>query len=250
MAKVPKFMKIQQAFSNAVLGSAACPLEVDQNHVKIYRNLIHEGMDEILRTNFPVLYSLFNEEDWQQLISHFLQTHPCKTPLFYEIAEEFLDYLNNERDSKQDPSFLVELAHYEWVELALDLHENEGPFGSVDLFNDTLRVSSLAWLLQYDYPVHRIGKNYQPQTKPQEPTWLVVYRDRALNIGFLELNALSARLLALLKEQSITGEEALAIIATELQHPEPQTLQTFGLELLSDFLEKDIILAAYKSFPS
>ena len=46
------------------------------------------------------------------------------TPLFPEIAREFVDFLQARAgQSDCDPPFLAELAHYEWVELALQISE-------------------------------------------------------------------------------------------------------------------------------
>ena len=47
-------------------------------------------------------------------------------PQFFRIAEEFLKYLDDERgEVADDPVFLRELAHYEWVELALSISQEE-----------------------------------------------------------------------------------------------------------------------------
>ncbi len=56
----------------------------------------------------------------------FFACHACRTPLFTRLAEEFLVYLEQERKGMpEDPPFLLELAHYEWVELALSLSDTD-----------------------------------------------------------------------------------------------------------------------------
>jgi len=69
---------------------------------------------------FPVLTSIMGNERWLELIREYLQKHDSKTPLFHELGQEFLDFLQNEYESlANDPPFILELAHYEWVELAV-----------------------------------------------------------------------------------------------------------------------------------
>lgn len=54
-------------------------------------------------------------------------------------------------------------------------------------------LSGAAQLLAYEYPVHRIGPDFLPDTPGEHPTYLVVFRDRDGRTRFIELNALSAR---------------------------------------------------------
>ncbi len=127
----------------------------------IYRDLFFNNITGFLSTNFPVLKSLYDEKPWQELCRDFYTEFRCHTPLFPEIPREFLRYLQDCRqDHQDDPPFILELAHYEWVELALSLDEAEldgieaNPDG--DLLNGIPVLSPLAWPLSYQYPVHRI----------------------------------------------------------------------------------------------
>jgi hypothetical protein len=88
--------------------------------------------------------------------------------------------------------------------------------------------------------VHRIGPEYRPR-KPQ-PSHLVVYRDANETVQFTEINAVTARLLALLAAAPTTGETALRQIAGELQHPDPEQLIAHGVALLEDLRGQGIIL--------
>ena len=59
----------------------------------------------------------------------------------------------------------------------------------------------------------------------------------------MELNAVSARLLALLEDnRELTGSQLFQQIATELQHPEPDSVVQSGMNLLVDLRDKEIIL--------
>jgi hypothetical protein len=76
-------------------------------------------------------------------------------------------------------------------------------------------VSPLAWPLAYRWPVHRLGPDHQPAEPPAAPTFLVVYRDAADAVQFLEIGADTARLLdAFEQAPGSTARQALAAAGT------------------------------------
>jgi len=168
--------------------------------------------------------------------------------LFREIPEEFLHYLVNVRGQRPgDPPFLAELAHYEWVEMALSLADEaievEGVDPAGDLLDGVAVLSPLAWKLGYRYPVHRIAPEFRPEA--EEPTFLLVYRDRDDEIGFLELNPVTARLVELLREApGSTGRELLERIAVEIGHPDHRVVVDAGEEVLRDLRNRDVIVGS------
>ena len=165
-----------------------------------------------------------------------------------ELPREFLQYLQDSRkDREGDLPFLLELAHYEWVELALSLDENEiddtpaNPDG--DLLDGIPVLSPLAWSLSYHYPVHRISPEFQPTEPPEQATHLLVYRDRKDSIKCMQLNAVSALLMQSLKdEQKRTGHDMLNEIASSLKHTKPEVVVAGGAQLLADLFTRDVIL--------
>jgi hypothetical protein len=141
--------------------------------------------------------------------------------------------------------FLFELAHYEWVELALDISEETINLCGVDPDGDLLQgvpmLSPLVWPLTYRYPVHRIRPDFQPQF--EELTHLVVYRNRHDEVHFLETNAVTLRLLQLLDEETMrSGRLILEQVAQELNHLDPEVVIHSGLAILQDLRSRDIVL--------
>ena len=142
---------------------------------------------------------------WPPLVRDFLRRRRCQTPYLFELGEEFLAYLQDERGRKEeDPPFLLELAHYEWVELALLIDGASPPEENPALVEEPLShriyLSELAWPLAYRFPVHRIGPDFLPAAPPAEPTFLLVYRDRSDEVNFLEIGAGAYQLLAALQQ--------------------------------------------------
>ena len=138
------------------------------------------------------------------------------------------------------------------MELALLIAEDGPDLAGIDPNGDLLagcpRVSPLAWSLAYRYPVHRIGPGHEPQAPPTEPTRLLVYRNYTDQVEFMEINAVTQRLIELLREDSArTGGSVLARIAAELRHPSPAQVLTYGALLLQELHARGVILGARSS---
>ena len=102
------------------------PPGVAARRMQVYRELFFNNVEGLLSSNFPVIRTLYTDADWQALIATFLRDHRAQTPLFPEIGREFLCWLEQrQQDGCGDEPFLLELAHYEWAELALSLDEQE-----------------------------------------------------------------------------------------------------------------------------
>lgn len=223
------------------------PDNVEERRMKIYRDLFYNNVEGFVSGMFPVLRSLYADDDWHAMVRDFFIKHRCKTPLFLEIGQEFMAYLNDERELQPcDPPFVKELAHYEWVELAVDISEAELP-DAVDPDGDLLEghpvQSPLAWSVAYQYPVHCIRPDYRPEQPSEHPVYLLVYRNADFDVKFMEINGVTARLLYLLSEDAeLTGLQALQQIAEELQHPQPDVVINGGLETMQHLRDVGVLL--------
>jgi hypothetical protein len=250
IAEMPAFMRRQYEFAAHIRDPERNPRpqDVEERRMAIYRELFFNNVEGFLANSFPVLRSLLDDAAWIALVRDFYARHTCHTPLFLEIPREFLQYLEQEREARDDdPAFLYELAHYEWLELALAVAEdpqtetNLDPGG--DLLADHPQLSSLAWVFRYEYPVHRISPEFQPDAPEPNGVFLLVYRDDEDKVHFLELNPVSARLFALLRDEpGLRGRGALERIADELGHPTPEVVLAGGLDILSQWLDRGILI--------
>lgn len=103
-------------------------------------------------------------------------------------------------------------------------------------------LSPLVWPLSYQYPVHKISRNFQPQKPEAEPVCLIVYRDSNDEVGFMETNPVTNRLLQLIQEiPENTGRQHLQQIAEEMQHPNPNAVISGGLEIMENLRKADIL---------
>ena len=173
------------------------------------------------------------------MVRDFILSHQSHSPYFLQISEEFLGYLKDERQVQaSDPAFMLELAHYEWVELALDVSTLKIPEEQPEVVSEETSeatpenhpdktkvldniplVSTTAWRFLYQFPVHRIGPQFH----------------------FMESNPLTLRLLDILDTQQHSGREAIVKLAEEISHPQPESLVDFGSDILVELYKKDII---------
>lgn len=231
------------------------PTGIEDRRMKIYRELFFNNISKFLAGNFPVLHCMYDKPGWSRLTRDFYVEHRAHTPLFTEISKEFLRYIEEQRrDRAGDPPFLLELAHYEWVELALSLdlrdledirHDRDG-----DMLQGIPLLSPLAWPLSYRFPVHRIGPDFQPGEPPAQATHLLVYRNRADEVKFMQLNDVTRFLLALMQEQpDLNGLRLLELTAARIGHSDANSVIKHGVQLMQDLRSRDVLLGTRLHVP-
>lgn len=247
---LPEFQQVQYRFAAHLRDPVRNPApdDIEDRRLKIYRELFYNNVEDFLCSAYPVLRRISTDAAWHARVRDFYARHRCASPQFYRLAEEFLRFIEHGRGAHpDDPPFLADLAHYEWVELALSISEAELTPDLADPNGDPMSappvLSPLAWALSYSYPVHRIGPDFQPSGAETTATYLVVYRTRQDEVRFMEINAVTARLIQLMEEHpGASGRKLLDSIATELQHPNPAQVVEAGRDILLGLRERDILL--------
>jgi len=243
------FTDIQYEFTRHIRDpeNQPAPADIEDRRMEIYRDLLYRNVESFMANSYPVLRKITPDDRWHAMIRDYFKRHQARTPLFPRMPQEFLQYLENEHNGEDDPPFLLELAHYEWAEIAVSIDTREIDWDGIDPDGDLLEnipmLNPLAMPLSYRYPVHTISPDIQPEQEPSQPTYIVVYRDRKDDVGFVELNPVSARLLELIQQdENITGRALLEAIAKELNHSNPDVVINGGLEIMQDLHAKDILL--------
>ena len=251
---IPAFKKHQYEFTAHIRDPDAnkLPEGIEDRRMGIYRDLLYNNIEGFIASGFPILREIYDDENWHRMIRDFFARHHSQSPYFLEISQEFIDYLQNEREAQPgDPAGMVELAHYEWVELALHVSDENISIENIDANGDLLNArpvfSPLAWPLVYQFPVHTMGPDNLPQEAPEQPTYLVVYRNRNDKVNFLEINPVTARLIHLLQEnESYKGIDAIEHISKEMNHPNPDVVKQGGLAALEELQRYGILLGTEK----
>jgi uncharacterized protein len=214
------------------------PSDMNAARVEVYRDLVFNNVSQLLGGTFPVMIRIIGEPRWRLLVRGFLRDWRAQTPKFGEIAGEFIDYLAAQPSVLQQgqwPAFLLELAHYEWVEMVLQ--QSDAPALPLTdpalLLHRPLQVSALAWPLAYVWPVHELDPHNQPATPPAQPTLLLVRRTEDFSVKFSLLSPLAMRLLQRVGEfAELTGREHLQELAEEAGQAASDAFVDEGLALL------------------
>lgn len=250
MAEVPDFQKKQYAFAAHIRDpdNHAAPDDVEDRRMAIYRELFFNNLHSLLSQTFPVLKKLHKRDRWRSIVREFMAQHEAQTPYFLEIPAEFLAFLQNEYNARNDDfPFLAELAHYEWVELALSVAEEENDVTGIDPLGDLLSGvpvrSALCWTFSYRFPVHRINSRYQPDEPPPQPTILAVCRKANDDMDFMELNPITARLLELVGDNTeMSGRDLLLQLSGEISYADAEALVSHGADAMQQMLAAEILL--------
>lgn len=252
MSADKRLEELQRRFAAHLRDPATAPPPdgIEDRRLQVYRELFFDNIASSLAGTFPVLREILGTERWMCLVRDFYRDHRCHTPLFLEMPREFVDYLGEEREAQPgDPPFLYELAHYEWVELALAVDEHELAMVAADpsghLLDGIPVLSPLAWPLAYRFPVHQLGPDHQPSTPPAEPSFYIARRDRRDAVGVIQVNAVTLRLVERLQQDpDLTGRTHLEALADELPQLGRETVLSGGEAALREMLEVDVVLGS------
>lgn len=231
---------LQNDFSYAARGHEQH--QFDQERLAIYQELLLNNLHEVVNPCFPVLRSILPTEIWWNTLKNFIKVYPVSSPIFHRLPFFLVQYL------KQHPidnyPFAYELAHYEWIELEVELIEYQEVITKIepaDLLSQVWQLSKAARLLAYDYPVDQISIDYQPQE--QSKTYIVVYQKQQ-QVHFLKLNELSFQLLTAMFDESMSINQVVDAL-TEM-HPQlkREALVEACMPLMQQLYDEALLLAS------
>ena len=215
----------------------------------VYRDLFFNNLKSLLSTTYPVLKAVHGEERWRRLIREFMKQHSAQTPYFLKLPAEFLDFLQNEYETGDDDfPFLLELAHYEYAELELSIADIDNDFDGVDSDGDLLTgipvKSALSRVYAYQFPVHRIAKDFIPTEPSEQPVYLAVTRNANGKVRFTELNPVTAGLINKIDENDDgrSGEELLRELAADIGFADVDAFVEHGRTALADLKTSEIVI--------
>ncbi|MDR7134314.1 hypothetical protein J2X06_001498 [Lysobacter niastensis] len=224
------------------------PPGIEERRIRVYRELFFNNIEGLLANGFPVIHEILGKTKWRTLVRAFYADHRSQTPLFAEIAGEFVAFLDGRADEAGMPPWLPELAHYEWVEQALFVSDAQPPEHDPegDLLDGVPLLSPLALPLAYLWPVAELGPSFVPDAPPSEPTTLLVHRDAEHQVRFARIAPMAYRLLVSLQTNAWTGREHLAALAAETGSDIAE-FESSGLLLLQQLRSQGVVLGTLMS---
>lgn len=243
----------QMAFTRHIRDphNTKAPAGVSKRGMAVYTEIVFNNVESSVAACFPVLKKMLDEELWLQLVRDFFINQPCATPIFREIPEAFLAYINSVSSL---PPFVQNLAHYEWVELYLAYADETIDWSKINVDED-LQDSLVVFvpvmaLLSYDYPVHQISPENIPVSPLETPVNLLVFRDADDEVRFIEINQMTAALIKDLQDRQLTARQALIGIASAMMFDDINVLVDFGLDVLNDLKSQGAILGVLNANPA
>ena len=237
---------LQKAFTEHLRDpdNTPVPKGLDKRRMSVYSELIFSNLSALLSDFFPVIKSILSDAAWHQMVRNFFISHQSQTPYFMEIAGEFVEYLSQSQLISELPDFLTELAHYEWLELALFTMEEDPPESAIDpisLGSTPLSLSPLAQPFAYQFPVHQIRAGFLPSKPNDTPSLLMVARGLDESVRFYELQPLSFQLLHEMQQNpGLVPNEWLAAVANQIKVENKPEFISNGITLLQSFNEQKL----------
>ncbi|MBF6650869.1 DUF2063 domain-containing protein [Methylobacter sp. BlB1] len=247
MNQTPLFQQQQRQFLHYLRQPwvAQSPAGFTPERLAVYADLLYNKFDESLTACFPVIHRILPPDDWRALLLDFIAEHRCLSPYYRQIPDEFVQYLQQERDHVNDLPFLAELAHFEWIELQLSIAESESitskPLTSGQLLSGVPVFTPAIQLLHYQWPVQNIGPNALLTEPPATTTHILGFRNSNDQVRFIALSPATAHLIELLGD-GLTGQQALQAMRGELTHTQFIELTRFGLSILIDLHRQGAII--------
>ena len=175
----------------------AGPFARQRDRYLLYRELARTNLLAPLENTYPVLRALLGAESWSEATAAFLQDRPLASPYYRDIAPAFAAWLAETGWGRERWPALLELAHYEWVELQITRWPDEAE--ATDLRDQPalearLVLDTAARVVSYGHAVHR-ATEAEPSPRP-EAVHLLLHRDAEGGFAVLELTGTTAALLA------------------------------------------------------
>jgi hypothetical protein len=246
---------LQSSFTGFLRDPSGTPMPegLMPERMRVYQDLVFRNVQNLLTSNFPVLAKITGDKsDWDALARGFIRDHRAHTPHFPLLATEFLDYLEGLSDNSDKPEaqilfrypFAKELAHYEWVELDVQIAlEPNLPGGSQQItLRDGLSINPTAHVLAYEWPVHLIGPDFQPTEAPDAPTFIAVFQNVNAQSEFILLTPLAALLLENIEQRATCSTaEHIRILAQQHEDLSEADLSESVLEIADQFRKQGLI---------
>jgi uncharacterized protein len=242
------FQRYQIAFTAHIRNPHANkkPAGVVDARMAVYREIVFTNLLNSVSTCFPVCRQILGNTAWEILVRQFFAQYQATTPLFREIPQQLVQFMHS---NNKNPLFIKQLAHYEWVELAVaSLPTATQKLSKTTNLMQEVPIFAPHMLLEYDFAVHQISKKNQPKANPKlsEKTYLLVYRNADFVVKFIELNAMTFQLLNIIEQNNMPAEPALMRLAEHVPQLAPEIVLKFGAETLQDLANQSAIIGSSK----
>jgi hypothetical protein len=191
---------------------------IDDDHIKHYRRLVYNIINDSLQSAYPITYQFLGDEKWSLLVDEFFSNHPCQSPQVWWMPREFYEYLLEVKHPlivKYD--FLPDLLQMEWLEVELFMMEDQ----IVSFENkpkstrNKLVLNPEYRLIHFSYPVH-LKKTSGISPSDKSDYFLVMHREPEIGrILFTDVSLFFARMIENLEQEPLSFDGLVQLTAGE-----------------------------------
>lgn len=253
----PSFQTLQKQMTDFIRDPEHCPyntsreadtsLVIETRRLNVYRSLFFSNLSGFFAGIFPKVKACLGHEAWQNIINAYLREHKAHTPLFHELGQEFLMFLQTQDLHEQPyPPFLLDLAHYEWLELAIVIQPKEPLyFAKAITENSCIRLAHTAWPVQYEWPVHLWNEDEASASNiVEEPSYLLGYRTQDYTTHWMTLTPSMYVLISAFEDnQDKTVLQIVKEVAAQMG-VEVSIVQEHAITTLNSTLSEDLWVPA------
>lgn len=174
----------------------------------VYRTLVRRGLAEILRVQLPRTAALLGDR-WAGEVARLLDDDLPRSRYVRDTAFPFVARAAARWSSDPDlPPFLVDVARWELLDFEVKSAPDDGPIEPGALALDRRVALSLsARVARFSHAVHLLSDDEASIEPPAPiPVTLCVFRDRDMDVSFLELTPSAAEILDRLARGEALGE--------------------------------------------
>ncbi|MCP5200772.1 MAG: putative DNA-binding domain-containing protein [Gammaproteobacteria bacterium] len=249
MSSEPEHVRLQRAFARHLRDPAVAPApgQHEERRLAIYRHAVYANVAGLMQDNYPRLRAVMDDEAWAAMMRHYIVHHVAQASAFVDVPAEFLAYLEHGREADDDPPFLLELAHFDWLETLVGADTRDLDLSGIDPAGDLLAAIPVAnptlRMVTYRFPVHAIGPDYRPDVPPAQSTHIAAFRDPDDLYGFLDVNEPTRRLLERIAGgTSCPGQHILEELARDLAYADVAGFVAAGSTILERMRARGAVL--------
>jgi hypothetical protein len=180
---------------------------------------------------------------WEHAVRLFLKDAQPHTPWASTTQRAFVDHVCESPDMQRLPAWLQDLAHFEWLQNAVNTTPVSWPAcdAAADVMHHAVVLNPTHVEAAYEWPVHSIDTDHQPDD--MQSTYVSMLRDKDDTLHVLESSVFRGQLIDLLRDGQ-SGEQAFMVLAMWLSHPEPEAFVREGAEVMAQLQREGIVLGA------
>lgn len=223
--------------------SVPAPEGVDKNAVTACTQEMVQHLCHVLAPAFPITQALLGEDIWEYVVRLFLKNGLHHTPWASTTQRAFVEHLCESPETQSLPAWLQDLAHFEWLQNAVNTSPVCWPAfnASADVMTHPVVLNPTHVEAAYEWPVHSIDTDHKPDD--MQSTHVSMLRDMDDALHVYESSVFRGQLLDLLRDGQ-TGEQAFMVLARWLSHPDPEAFVREGAEVMTQLQREGIVLGA------